>query len=62
VELGVGRWLEENMGKFFPSFRVTPITMATALVSTLLVGALGSFLPAVRAGRIPVTEALRRVA
>jgi putative ABC transport system permease protein len=60
VQLG-GKWFEENMGQFFPYFRVNPSTMAIAIVSTLLLGGVASFLPAVRAGRLQVTAALRRI-
>jgi putative ABC transport system permease protein len=62
VEWGMGRWLEENMGKFFPAFRVTPVTSMTALGATVLLGGLASFAPAVSAGRMKVVEALRHVA
>ena len=58
----MGRWLEENMGKFFPAFRVTPATSMTALGATLLLGGLASLAPAVSAGRMKVVEALRHVA
>jgi putative ABC transport system permease protein len=56
-----GEWLEENMGKFFPAFRISGGTTATALALTLVLGALASVIPAVRAGRMQVTEALRGI-
>jgi putative ABC transport system permease protein len=59
---GMGRWLEENMGQFFPVFRLTPLNAGLAVVFTLALGALASIIPAVRAGRMQVTEALRRIA
>jgi putative ABC transport system permease protein len=40
-------------------FRVTPGLLAQGLVWALLIGAAGGLLPAVRAARLPVTEALR---
>jgi putative ABC transport system permease protein len=40
-------------------FRVTPGLLARGLVWALVIGAAGGLLPAVRAARIPVTEALR---
>jgi putative ABC transport system permease protein len=62
VELGMGRWLEENMAGFFPYFRIEPATMVLAFVISVLLGVVASLLPAMRAARLPVTEALRRVA
>ena len=59
---GMGAWLEENMGQFFPVFRITPVAAATAVLLTLGLGALASLLPAVRAGQMQVTDALRRIA
>ncbi len=59
---GLGSWLEENMGQFFPQFRMSPLTGVAAVVLTLGLGALASLIPAVRAGRMPVTDALRRIA
>jgi putative ABC transport system permease protein len=62
IELGMGRWLEENMGGFFPYFRIEPLTMvgAVALTTALALGA--SLIPAYRASKLSVTNALRRVA
>jgi len=62
VELGLGRFLEENMGAWFPYFRVEARTylQATGLAVTLAV--LASIIPAIRAGKLVVTDALRRVA
>jgi putative ABC transport system permease protein len=62
VELGMGRWLEENMGAWFPYFRIDTRTavLAVALAALLAVGA--SILPALRAGKLSVATALRRVA
>jgi putative ABC transport system permease protein len=40
-------------------FRVTPGLLARGLAWALVIGAAGGLLPAVRAARIPVTEALR---
>lgn len=61
VNLGVGRVLEESMGKFFPMFRVTWTTLSAAVGLTIVLGAVSALGPAVRAGRMPVVEALRRV-
>jgi len=61
VDFGVGKWLEENMGQFFPIFRVTSETAAMAFGATLLIGALSAAMPALLAGRTSVADALRRV-
>jgi putative ABC transport system permease protein len=62
VEKGLGRWLEENMGAFFPYFRIDVRVTITALALALGLGALASAIPAVRASRLRVVDALRRVA
>ena len=62
VEIGVGRWLEENMGQFFPYFRVPPVVAATALGLAVLLGVLAAAFPAIAASRLRVVDALRRVA
>jgi putative ABC transport system permease protein len=62
VEKGMGRWLEENMGGFFPYFRIEPMTIVAAMLVAIALGVVASLIPAVRAARLPVTEALRRVA
>jgi putative ABC transport system permease protein len=61
VERGLGRWLEENMGSFFPYFRVTPGTALTALALAIALGLVAALLPAYRAARLDVVDALRRV-
>jgi putative ABC transport system permease protein len=62
VQLGMGGWLEQNMGQYFPAFRIAPLTAASAQALTLVLGALAAWLPALRVGNLPVVEALRRVA
>lgn len=57
-----GKWIEENMGQFFPSFSVGLGTMSAALAITLVLGGVASLMPALRAGRMQVTDALREVA
>ncbi|MCA9586834.1 MAG: FtsX-like permease family protein [Myxococcales bacterium] len=61
VDRGLGQWLEENMGGWFPYFRVEPSTMVTTVVIAIGLSALASLLPVLQAGRISVTDALRRV-
>jgi putative ABC transport system permease protein len=62
VELGLGRWMEENMGNFFPAVRIGVPTAVTAFVLTVGLGALASLIPAIQAARLQVTDALRRIA
>lgn len=61
INQGVGRFLEENMGGFFPYFRVAPQDLA--LAATLAVGlAAGvALVPAYQASRLNTIDALRRV-
>jgi putative ABC transport system permease protein len=62
IEKGLGRWIEENMGTIFRTFRVDGRVTAMALLVPLLLGALASAIPAVLAARLRVVDALRRVA
>ena len=62
VEKGMGRWLEENMGQFFPYFRIAATDAVLALGLTIALGVVAGILPALGASRLKVTEALRRVA
>jgi putative ABC transport system permease protein len=62
VELGVGRWLEENMGSFFPFFRIPPLVTATALGLAVALGIAAAAIPAFNASRLKVVDALRRIA
>jgi putative ABC transport system permease protein len=57
----VGRFIEENMGSFFPYFRVTPEAAALALLLAVMVGAVAAALPAVGAARTNLVEAFRKV-
>jgi putative ABC transport system permease protein len=61
VEKGLGRWLEENMGAFFPFFRVDPKTAGVAFALAIGLGLLSSAIPAYQAARLNVLDALRRV-
>lgn len=62
IEQGLGRWLEENMGNFFPYFRVRPLDAGLAVLASVVLGLLAAALPAFSASRLRVTDALRRVA
>ena len=61
VERGMGRWLEENMGSFFPYFRVVESTAVAALGLAMALGLAAGILPAYRAARLNLLDALRRV-
>jgi putative ABC transport system permease protein len=60
VQEGLGRFLEENMGAFFPFFRIDPRTIVWAIVLAALLGLLAAALPAYNASRLKVVDALRR--
>jgi len=62
VQNGLGRWLEENMGAFFPYFRLDPGVTSVALLLSLSLGAAAAAIPAYRASQLRVIDALRRVA
>lgn len=57
----VGKALEENMGAWFPYFRVQPETAIAAVVIAVVLATLASLIPSIQAGRVSVTDALRRV-
>jgi putative ABC transport system permease protein len=61
INNGMGRVIEENMGQFFPQFRVQPEMAAFALGLATLLGLVAAVLPARKASRLQVVEALRRV-
>jgi len=61
VNFGIGKFLEENMGGFFPFFRVAPITAAFALGGAVLLGAVAGLLPAARAARLDVVQSIRKI-
>lgn len=61
IERGMGRWIEENMGSFFPYFRIDGSTAAAALGLSLLLGLTAGIIPAYRAAKLNIIDALRRV-
>jgi putative ABC transport system permease protein len=61
VNNGMGRIIEENMGQFFPQFRVQPQIAGIALMLAIALGFIAAVLPARKASRLQVVEALRRV-
>lgn len=62
IELGLGRFLEENMGAWFPYFRIEKTIMAAAVLLAMGLSITASLIPAYRASRMSVTDALRRIA
>jgi putative ABC transport system permease protein len=61
VDRGIGRWVEENMGAFFPYFRIPIGVVIAAIALSLTLAALAAFIPAWRAGKLRAVEALRRL-
>jgi putative ABC transport system permease protein len=57
----MGRAIEENMGAWFPYFRVEPHVAVLAMIIAILLATTAALIPAIQAGRISVTDALRRV-
>jgi ABC-type antimicrobial peptide transport system permease subunit len=49
------------MGSMVPYFRIEPVTAVQALGFSLLLGVLAAVIPAARASRLTVTDALRRI-
>jgi putative ABC transport system permease protein len=62
VQKGLGGFLETQMPQFFMFFSIPRSVVALALVLALVLGLLAAVVPAVRASRLKVTDALRRVA
>lgn len=61
VQQGLGRWIEENQGSMMPYFRIEATTMVLAFALAVGLATLSAALPAWRASRLTVTDALRRL-
>jgi putative ABC transport system permease protein len=61
VEKGMGRFIEENMGAYFPYFRVPAEVALAALLMAAILAAVAAAIPAWRASRLDVIDALRRL-
>lgn len=61
VEQGMGRFLEENMGNFFPYFRIPPETWGISMGLSVGLGLLAAALPAYQAAKLNVVDSLRSV-
>jgi putative ABC transport system permease protein len=62
INLVVGRILEENMGTLFPYFRLEPIMIAIGVALAALLAGAAAAIPAWRASKLRVVDAVRRVA
>jgi putative ABC transport system permease protein len=61
INQGVGRFLEENMGGFFPYFRVTAKDASLAASLAIGLAAAVAAIPAYQASKLNTIDALRRV-
>jgi putative ABC transport system permease protein len=62
INFGIGAYVEENMGQFFPYFRLEPPNAALGMALAAILGAAAAAIPAWRASRLNVVDAVRRVA
>jgi|HubBroStandDraft_6_1064221.scaffolds.fasta_scaffold250405_2 putative ABC transport system permease protein len=62
INLVVGRIIEENMGSVFPYFHLEPPIVIMGIAFAALLGAAAAVIPAWRASRMHVVDAVRRVA
>jgi len=62
VNRGIGPALEENMGRFFPYFRLEVPSMIAGVAAAALLGAAAALIPAWRASQLRVVDAVRRIA
>jgi len=61
VEQGMGRWLEENMGAYFPYFSIPTSVAALALGMAVVLAGVAALVPAYSASKLDVITALRRI-
>jgi len=62
INLVVRRFVKDNLGTFFRDFRVVPANVVLGLVLAATLGGIAALLPAWRAARLEVVDAIRRVA
>jgi putative ABC transport system permease protein len=61
VEQGFGRFLEDNMGAFFPYFRIPPAVAALSVGLAVVLAFLAALIPARQAAKLDVVASLRKV-
>jgi putative ABC transport system permease protein len=57
----IGQWLEKQFGGWLANIQLQPGAIGLALAAAVLLGTTASALPAWRAGRLNIVDALRRV-
>lgn len=62
IEGGLGKFLEENMGAFFPYFKIDPRMSVLAMFLAVGLAAAASVIPAISAARLKTVDALKRIA
>jgi putative ABC transport system permease protein len=62
IKFALGAAIEKNLGGIFPYFRTDALTVVLSLLISAGIGVIAAALPAIRASRISVVEALRHVA
>jgi putative ABC transport system permease protein len=62
INYGFSRFIEENMGGFFPYFRLETGNILLGMALAALLGAAASTIPAWRASKLKIVDAVRRVA
>lgn len=61
VEWGMGRFLEEEMGGWFPYFRIAGSTLIAATLLSVFLSVVAGVLPGLRASKLSVLDSLRKV-
>jgi putative ABC transport system permease protein len=59
VNMGIGRWIEDNMASLFRQFQIQSTTVITAMILAVGFSVAASAWPAYRVMKLPVTWALR---
>lgn len=62
INFGIGAYVEENMAQFFPYFRLEAPNALLGVALAAVLGAAAAAIPAWRASRLNVVDAVRRVA
>jgi putative ABC transport system permease protein len=61
INQGVGRFIEENFGGFFPYFRVAQGDVVVAIALSIMLAVVAAVVPAYQAGKLRVVDALRKL-